>query len=236
MISLKSQAINTALLGDWEAAIRLNKDLLKEDPEDIDALNRLGYAYCALGKTKEAKTTYNKVLKFDDQNQIALRNLARIKGDMGNQNTQNTNAIISSNPDMFLEETGKTKIVELINIAEPKTIIHLRIGETVDLVIKRSKIFVLDTNKKFVGMLPDNIGKRLIKFLTGGNQYDACIKSINHHKVLIFIRERKRVTRFKNQPTFLLVSEKNPFVLEKSDSKADARRAHVQLDSEDDSD
>lgn len=235
MISLKSQAINTALLGDWEAAIRLNKDLLKENPEDIDALNRLGFAFAAIGKSKEAITAYHKVLKVDNQNQIALRNLARLKGS-SNKLTQNNHTIVSQNPGMFLEETGKTKIIELINVADQKTIIHLRSGESVELVIKRLKIFVLDGNKKFIGMLPDNIGNRLIKFILGGNAYEACIKSVQHHKVIIFIRETKRASRFKNQPTFLLISEKNPFVLDKSAGKNEGKKqANNQEDSEDES-
>lgn len=234
MISLKSQAIQTALLGDWEAAIRFNKELLKENSDDIDALNRLGFAYTSVGKIKEAKTAYSKVLKFDNQNQIALRNLKRLRSGETTKTSSNGNLPISQNPSMFIEETGKTKIVELVNIAQPKTILHLRTGETVDLAIKRLKIFVLDSNKIFIGMLPDNIGRRLTHFLDGGNLYDAYVKSVSSHKVVIFIREKKRVTRFKKQPSFLLLPEKNQFVLEKTESKGEAKKLHS-TESEDES-
>ncbi len=53
-------------------------------------------------------------------------------------------------------------------------------------------------------MLPDDIGKRLIKFLSGGNCYEAYIKTANRGKLSIFIRETKRSTRFKNLPSFSL--------------------------------
>lgn len=63
MTSLQNQAINTALTGDWEKAVLINKDLVKENPKDIDALNRLAFAFNILGKNKEAKLTYQRVLK-----------------------------------------------------------------------------------------------------------------------------------------------------------------------------
>jgi hypothetical protein len=69
--------------------------------------------------------------------------------------------------------------------------------------IKRSKIFVLDGEETFIGMLPDDIGKRLIKFMEGGNTYQACIKAINKKGIIIFIKEVKRAKKFKNQPSFL---------------------------------
>ena len=78
MISLKDQAIQNALAGEWQKAVAINKSLLKEDPQDIDALNRLAFAFSILGKTKDAKTAYQKVLKIDSLNPLALRNLKRI--------------------------------------------------------------------------------------------------------------------------------------------------------------
>ena len=56
-MTLKTQAIQTALSGNWEKAIDINKSLIKEDPSDIDALNRLAFAFTILGKTKDAKST-----------------------------------------------------------------------------------------------------------------------------------------------------------------------------------
>ena len=78
MIPLKSQAIQTALTGDWQTAIILNLQLLEENPEDIETLNRLAFAYTILGKVKEAKQTYQKVLHLDTQNpkcMVCPRNL-----------------------------------------------------------------------------------------------------------------------------------------------------------------
>lgn len=201
MTPLRDKAIQTALVGDWNGAITTNKELLKENPEDIDALNRLALAFNVIGKLNKAKTTYQLVLKIDPLNPIALRNLKNIKTSKSTKNTSPSEAFSLNNN--FIEETGKTKVVELINIAPSSVIQTLRTGETVTLSVKRLKIFVLKNEKQYIGVLPDDIGKRLIKFIKSGNKYEAYLKSVNPHKVIVFIKEVKRSSRFKNQPSFL---------------------------------
>lgn len=201
MIPLKAQAIQTALIGDWNTAVTLNQTLLEEDPNDIDTLNRLAFALSSVGNIKEAKTIYQKVLTLDTQNPIALRNLKRLTGSSGkNTGTVQTSHLMNN---IFIEEPGKTKVVELINVAEQKVISQLRSGESINLSVKRMKIFALDNQKQYMGMLPDDLSKRLIKFINGGNKYDAYVKTVNNHRMIIFIKEVKRSTRFKNQPSFI---------------------------------
>lgn len=198
MIPLKTQAIQIALTGDWEKAISLNQEILSLEPADIDTLNRLAFAYTVIGKLQEAKETYQKVLEIDAANPIALKNLKRL----GSSGIKTKPALhISTN--MFLEESGKTKIVTLVNTAPNQTIKTLQMGQLLNLCIKRSKIFVQDEQKQFIGMLPDDIGKRLIRFLEGGNEYESYVKSAHDHEVVIFIKEVKRSNKFKDQPSFL---------------------------------
>lgn len=210
MIPLKTQAIQTALSGNWNQAIALNLELLDETPDDIDTLNRLAFAYTFIGKIKEARTTYQRVLTIDEQNPIATKNLKRLRGTTpGDNQTNKDSGLTASTPhatllnNMFLEENGKTKVIELVNVAEGKTIIHLRTGEFLQLQIKRSKVFVLDSEKQYIGVIPDDIGRRLIKFMVGGNVYEAYVKSIEEHRLTIFIKETKRSKKFKNQPSFI---------------------------------
>jgi tetratricopeptide (TPR) repeat protein len=204
MTSLKSQAIQTALSGDWEKAIDLNKELVKEDPQDIDALNRLAFAFSIIGKTKDAKSTYQKVLAIDSLNSLALRNLKRLDGKNGSVSTPASFQVNNT----FIEEQGKTKIIELVNIAQSSIINGLRTGQSLQLSIKRLKIFVLTDDNQYVGVLPDNIGKRLIKFMNAGNKYEACVKAALDHHVIVFLRETKRILKFKDQPSFIMTSEK----------------------------
>lgn len=214
MIPLKHQAIQTALTGNWQGAISLNLELLKENPDDVDTLNRLAFAYTVIGNIKDAKNTYFKVLQIDAQNPIAQKNLKRLSSMLGTKNAQKANGV-SSTPyapknilhNMFVEETGKTKVVELMNIADPKVIASLRTGEFLTLQIKRSKIFLLDKEKQYVGMLPQDLGGRLIKFIEGGNEYEVYIKAIEKRTITVFIKEVKRANKFKNQPSFITLTK-----------------------------
>ncbi len=200
----KNQAIQATLSGNWEYAIKLNKTLVSENPNDVEALNRIALAYTVLGKIKNAKQYYQRVLDIDPLNSIALKNLKKIK--MDNMSNGDEKITIQVN-NFFLEETGKTKVVELINLAPPDVLLTLRTGQLLDISAKRLKIFI-SQGKKYVGVLPDDIGKRLIKFIKGGNKYEAYVKSATHQTVTIFIRELKKSAKFKDQPSFLHIVEK----------------------------
>ena len=230
MTALKTQAIQTALTGDWKNAISLNKKLLDENPADIDTLNRLALAYAIIGKAKDAKNTYEKVLQIDPLNPIALKNTKRLKEKNFSKKNGNGELRISNN---FLEESGKTKVIELVNTTQPKVIQTLRTGQFVNLSIKRSRIFVLGENEQYIGVLPDDVGKRLIKFIKGGNKYDACIKSANPHHVVIFIKELKRSPRYKDHPSFLSASESS-LTFDKSGRIKNNVRKQTQAEKEED--
>src|SRR6185437_10139517 len=109
----KHQAIQATLEGNWELAITINEALLKENPSDIETLNRLAFAYTVVGKTSHAKNAYQKVLEIDIFNPIAIKNLKRL-GTSTPSVSINTHQLVTN---MFLEEIGKTKIVTLINMA-----------------------------------------------------------------------------------------------------------------------
>lgn len=231
----KTQAIQTALGGDWNTAIQLNEEVLKEEPEDVETLNRLAFCYTVVGKVKEAKNTYQKVLEIDRLNPIALKNLKKLNADKASNFSANAAVFSSHSLDtLFLEESGKTKIVDLVNISDPKILAHLITGESLQLRVKRLKIFVLDQKNQYIGVLPDNIGKRLIKFIKGGNTYEAYIKSADKNKVTVFVKETKRVSRFKNQPSFV-VGEKMQLVLNKSVQNI-AKQRHSELEDDENQD
>lgn len=225
MEPLKTQAIQTALTGDWNTAVSLNQSILEEFPDDIDTLNRLAFAYSSIGNNKEAKSLYQKVLLLDAQNPIALRNMKRLNGG-GNS----SNHPVQMN-NIFIEEPGKTKVVEIINVAEKKLLAQLRAGEHVSLQVKRMKIFVLDTEKQFLGMLPDDVGRRLIEFINGGNEYEAYVKTIDNLRLIVFIKETKRSTKFKNQPSFPSF-DKSKFSLEGASSLSKRHKADHDKDDE----
>lgn len=196
-----SQAIQAILQGDWNNAITFNLQVLEQNPDDVETLNRLAFAYSALGKVNKARAMYQKVLEIDECNPIALKNLKKLNDGSSRKNGFATFAI---NNNMFLEEVGKTKVVTLVNTAPPSMLRTLQAGQPLTLCIKRNKIFVLDENEQFLGMLPDNISKRLIKFIKGGNKYITYIKAVENRNATIFMKEIKRASKFKNQPSFIV--------------------------------
>ena len=219
MVPLKSQAIQTALVGDWSNAITINRSILTEEPDDIDTLNRLAYAFLSMGSIKDAKSVYEKVLSLDMKNPIAIRNLKRL-------NDLNTKKIIIPLNNLFIEEPGKTKVIELINLADNKILCRLRSGETLNLRIKRNKIFALDTENQYIGMLPDDICQRLIKFINGGNQYEGYVRTVDNNRVSIFIRELKRVKRYRDQPSFVSTDKIKFSLVQKSNQGKSDRNTH----------
>ncbi len=228
MISAKNQAIQTALQGNWKNATSLNKSLLSANPNDIGALNRLAFAFTLLDKIKEAKATYRKVLKLDSVNPIALRNLKRLKEEPNRKKLNGFSGVYSKS---FIETPGKTKIVELVNVAQPKIVSGLITGQVLNLIVKRLKVFI-ENQEQYVGVLPDDVGKRLIKFIKGGNIYEAYVKSTNNNRVVVFLREVKMAPRFKNQPSFLEESIKNLSLDKNNPDKKDKNR-HLKIQSVD---
>lgn len=197
---LSQLAIDKALVRDWQEAVHINGLILEKNEEDIDALNRLAFAYTQTGAFDRAKRMYQKVIKLDPYNQIATKNLKRF-GSMKKNKTSKDSGLVS--PLMFLEEPGKTKIVSLVNLAPEKVLAILHAGQEVSIKIKRHAVEVRDAQNTYLGALPDDLSFKLMKFMAGGNRYHTVIKSIGKNQLLIFIREVERGKQFTNQPSFV---------------------------------
>ncbi len=202
---LKRLAIDSALSNNWEQAEEINLQIIAQNPQDIDSLNRLGFAFMKLGKYNKAKDAYKKVIEIDKTNPIAVKNLKRLETVSKNKKPDGKthSQLMTSVSGVFIEEAGKTKTVELKNTADKKMLSMLEPGDPVSMVIKRSKIFVQSQDKKYIGMLPDNISMRLIGFMKGGNEYTSCIKACDEKNVTVFIKEVKKAGKFKNQASFM---------------------------------
>lgn len=199
-------AIKYALENKWDDAYKENLRLL-EEKEDIETLNRLAYALTKLGKFKKAKTYYQQVLKIDRTNPIAQKNIRRIETLSNRDSDAPQVAHLSgvSMQDVFIEEAGKTKTVELKNCADRKTLSFVQPGDIVNLSVKRSKVFI-QMDKTYLGVLPDSVGMRMIGFINGGNEYSAYVKAVGDNSITVFVKETKRMAKFKDQPSFINTS------------------------------
>jgi tetratricopeptide (TPR) repeat protein len=203
---LHHQAIAAALNSKWDEALLLNQQIIDTDANNIDALNRLGRAHFELGNLTESKKIYQHALKQDPYNQIASKFIKRIeafdkKGIKPSDMKSKTPLHISS--DLFIEEPGKTKVVNLMKVAEPQKLSMLDCGVEVQLILKKNGITVTDMDDEYLGVLPDDLSHHMQRLIEGGNKYQSFIKTTKTNSLTILIRELHRSARFKNQPSFL---------------------------------
>lgn len=204
--NLPQRAIDAALNCRWEEALKLNKKIIKDDPQNVDALARLARVYMESGRLNLARKYYSAAIKIDPYNPIAQKNLKIIKSFKPNGQKAETIHPISSSKlsaSLFLQEPGKTKIVNLLKVAEPQKLSKTHCGMAVKMIIKNRKIIIDDANGNYLGVMPDDISHFILRLLRGGNKYELFIKSIRVNGLAVLIKETFRSKRFKNQPSFL---------------------------------
>lgn len=196
---LAQLAISAALAGDWKKALEINSQLVRKNPNDIDAHNRLAKAYAGLGKIKKALQTCNKVLKIDPYNTIASKCAEKwkiIKKSDLKKSSTNTQSYF------FLEEPGKTKIVSLINLGDSELIVKLDSGDEVKIVPHSHRVCITTLEGKYIGKLPDDLSARLKTLINKGNEYQVFIKCAEPSDVKVFIRESKKSEDLVTIPSF----------------------------------
>lgn len=194
-------AIKAALSQNWKAAVTINTFLSQQDDKNIEAVNRLGFAYMQLGQFTRAKRIYQKVITIDPYNQIALKNIRKL-GSMKKM-LPTTHRSSHLTPALFLEEPGKTKIVSCVNLAPATDISSLTPGEEVFLKVRSHCIEVRSKDNTYQAALPDDLAFKLIKLISGGNKYIAIVKSADKKVLMLLVREVSRGKKFAHQPSFI---------------------------------
>lgn len=184
-----SDAVNKALQGHWEEAKTINKSIIELYPDDVSAHNRLAKALTKLGEYEEARKTYEQVLSLDPGNVIAKRNVQRLSYLKAEDGKGPQRGINTSIPLFFLEEAGKSRIVNLYNLAWQDKLVGMSAGDQVCLEIKGQTLSVVDNSGEYIGEIDPRIGSRLIGLIKGGNQYKAAIANMNSDQVRVMIRE-----------------------------------------------
>lgn len=197
--TLAQKAIAEALAGNWAEAIKLNLQIIKAAADDVDALNRLAKAYSETGKMDLARKTANKVIEIDPINSIAKKCLEKWKVAKDIKNHSHSTTITT---DAFLEESGKTKIVHLVNTGDDQVFATLNPGEEVKMSCYSHKVSVATDNGKYIGRLPDDIAARIRNLIKYGNKYQVLIKSVQPKEVSVFIKEIERGAEAPDTPSF----------------------------------
>lgn len=206
-------AIEAAVTSNWEEAVKINKKIVKLAQTNVEALNRLGRAYICAGEMKKAEKIYKKVLDIDPYNIIAKKNTEKLSK-IVNTNV-NSNGLASGNghqrgnitsahsyTNFYLYEPGKTKIIQLLNLAPPPTIACLSCGEKLAMNLKKHGVTVTAEDGTYLGALPDDLAHKLLSYINGGNKYEVYVKFATSKNLTIFIKEIARSARFENQPSF----------------------------------
>lgn len=200
---IEQQAVDAAINLDWETAITINKQIIKHDKTNLGAHLRMGFAYIQMGLLQEAKKMYLHVLKIQTENQIALDHLERIAILENKDSKKIGKRDIKFDPSLFLEVSGKTKSVSLINLGQKNMLAQLLVGEEVVIKPKKIKAEIRTKNNEYVGSLADDLSKRIFLFAKAGSEYSVFIKDISLNRVVVFIREDKKgkkVARYTSFP------------------------------------
>jgi hypothetical protein len=181
-------AIQQALASQWEDAVITNRNILNLFPNDPEAYNRLGKAYSELGHYTEARQAYSQTLKFNPNNTIAKKNLERLSL-LAEAPVQVHTGVERIDPRLFIEETGKTGMTELINVAPASVLAKVGVGDRVLLHVVGHTLFVRNALGEDIGQIEPRLANRLINFMEGGNRYAAAILAMEHGQVRLIIRE-----------------------------------------------
>lgn len=199
MDELTFNAITAATNRDWKGAIAANLALLKQNPKDVDALNRLGRSYFETGQKTKAEEMYKKVLRLDKFNTIATKNLSLLHTSRLARDSKAPGT--ATPPPVFLEEPGITKLVGLTRLGDQKVISRMHPGDSVKIAARDHCVAVTSPSNDYLGRLPDDLASRLLPLLRGGNTYNAWIRSLDGG-LKIFIKEMTKSPKFRNTVSF----------------------------------
>src|SRR6266705_2487817 len=181
-------AIQQALSSQWEEAVITNKNILGMFPNEPEAYNRLGKAYSELGKYAESRQAYAQTLKYNPTNTIARKNLERLSL-LQETPVQVHAGVERIDPRLFIEETGKTGLTDLINLGPSSVLAKVAVGDKVQLHVNGHSILVRNSVGEDMGQIEPRLANRLINFMEGGNRYAAAILAMEHGQVRLIIRE-----------------------------------------------
>ncbi len=182
------QAIDLAMQGRWREAVAANKVIIESFPSDVDSYNRLGKAYMELGEYSQAGEAYRRAMELDPFNAIAKKNLQRLSY-LGEVVVSAEGESRKVEPQQFIEEIGKTGVVNLYHLAPRQIRARMVAGDEVYLRISPSGLIVENGRGEYLGQVAPKHGQRLMKLMEGGTKYSAAVVSSTEEAMTVIIRE-----------------------------------------------
>lgn len=181
------QAIQLAIKGEWDAAIKINQELVCLNPKETNTYNRLGKAFEEIGDYENAKQSFQQALSLSPYNNIASRNLSRLNQLVSSRHPAKRSRKLS--PSAFIGEQGKTITTLLHEVHSKQTYYQLVPGDLLELNIKSNTLVISDPNRVITASLDRPVASRLVKLISGGNKYRASVASIDEEGIHIMIQE-----------------------------------------------
>jgi hypothetical protein len=182
----RREAVALAMDSNWAEAAKVNAEIVEVAPYDLDAWNRLGKALLELGKAKESRAAFEHTLTIDPANSIARKNIERLS--MGSFVASPGGAKVSHK--MFNGDSGKSAQVVLMGVSSGKDRPYLSPGWAIDLWPNNGNLTVFSSDGCFVGIVPPQLGRRLVLMMEAGNRYEGAIAATTPDSVKVVLRER----------------------------------------------
>ncbi len=240
-------AVQLAVDARWEEAVELNEFIIQSFGADEGSQNRLGKALTELGRLEDAKAAYDASLGINPMNPVARKNASKL------ESLINAKDILKGGPvkvdlNLFVEEMGKTTTTTL-RAAAGGVCSKVAPGDVAELRVDGDGIEVDTVRGVRVGSLEPKLARRLLKFVQGGNRYQAGITSCEGSTVKVIVREVYQDPKFVGKPSFPIVrrreAEYRPytrerlvspdvevFPVEEEDEEPVSRAAGLDLDDE----
>jgi hypothetical protein len=158
-----------------------------------------------LGQYADSRDQYARATKADPSNGIAAKNLVRLTKLAEEAGSSPVTVVPQAqrvDPSVFIEESGKTAVTDLVDRARFQDIATLTAGDRLTLKVDDGVVRLLGPGDVIVGQLEPKIAQRVMRLSAAGNRYSAAITSIDEHHVRIIIREEFRDPSMRSRPSF----------------------------------
>ena len=187
---LTRQAVALAMDSRWAEAAEVNRSILDDFPNDLETCNRLGKALSELGRNGEARKAFERALSLSPNNPIAKKNLDRLSK-LGDE-VRSAGAPAVRSRRAFIEESGKSGVTSLINLAPAERLLELAPGHPLELDVAGGALKVSSQSGEYLGQVEPRLAARLVRLTRGGNRYEAIVTGVEERSLSVFIRETFR--------------------------------------------
>ena len=198
------KAIQLAMQNRWDEAVEINRQILELFPDDVDTYNRLGKALMELGHYAEARDAYQESARRDPSNTIAAKNVARLSklADEAAAGAAPVQASGPVDPRLFIEESGKTAVTTLVDVAPFEQIATFTAGDKMDVQIDGGVVRIVSPTGQVIGQVEPKLAQRIVKLTGMGNKYEAAATSLDESHVRVIVRETFRDASMGARPSF----------------------------------